>query len=85
MRRIVILLSLLPLAACGLFESKELRTLRKSPDYRAGYQDGCNSAWSPDADKRHERFDRMRFFAASGMLLAVFIGVLIITTLASGA
>jgi hypothetical protein len=58
MRRPVILLCLLPLlllqSACGLFESKELRTLRKSPDYRAGYQDGCNSAWSPDADKRHD-------------------------------
>jgi hypothetical protein len=58
MRRLVILLCLVPAlllqSACGLFESKELRTLRKSPDYRAGYQDGCNSAWSPDADKRHD-------------------------------
>ncbi len=54
MRAIALLLFLVPLAGCGLFESKELRTLRKSPDYRAGYQDGCNSAWSPDADKRHD-------------------------------
>ena len=37
---IILLLLLLPLAACGLFTSKEIRTLRKSPDYRAGYQDG---------------------------------------------
>ena len=40
MRAIVLILLLLPLAACGLFENKEIRTLRKSPDYRAGYQDG---------------------------------------------
>jgi len=55
MRRVtIVLLLLLPLAACGLFENREVRTLRKSPDYRAGYQDGCNSAWSPDADKRRD-------------------------------
>ena len=54
MRRFAPLLLILPLAACGLFPSKAERALRKSPDYRAGYQDGCNSAWSPDADKRHD-------------------------------
>ena len=54
MRRIIILLLLFPLTACGLFESREVRTLRKSPDYRVGYQDGCNSAYGPDADKRHD-------------------------------
>src|SRR5882762_9603424 len=54
MRPILFLLMLLPLAACGLFADKEIRTLRKSPDYRAGYQDGCNSAWSPDANKRRD-------------------------------
>src|SRR5258708_37391355 len=54
MRPIILLLLLLPLAACGLFANKEIRTLRKSPDYRAGYQDGCNSAWGPDANKRKD-------------------------------
>ena len=54
MRAILLCLLLLPLAACSLFESKEIRTLRKSPDYRAGYQDGCNSAYGPDADKRRD-------------------------------
>lgn len=34
-----------------------------------------------DADKRRERFDRVRFATASGMLLVVFIGVLVGTTL----
>lgn len=54
MRRLAILLLLLPLSACALFTSKQERALRRSPDYRAGYQDGCNSAWSPDANKRHD-------------------------------
>lgn len=54
MRRISLLLLLLPLAACGLFPSKAERAMRRSPDYKAGYQDGCNSAWSPDANKRHD-------------------------------
>ncbi|HYS46702.1 MAG TPA: hypothetical protein VEM35_09695, partial [Rhizomicrobium sp.] len=54
MRPIILVLLLLPLAACGLFANKEIRTLRKSPDYRLGYQDGCNSAWGPNADKRRD-------------------------------
>jgi hypothetical protein len=54
MRRIALFVLLLPLSACALFTSKQERALRRSPDYRAGYQDGCNSAWSPDANKRHD-------------------------------
>ena len=54
LRRIALLLLFVPLAACGLFQSKEMRALRRSPDYRAGYQDGCNSAFGPDANKRHD-------------------------------
>jgi hypothetical protein len=54
LRYVLILLLILPLAACGLFQSRETRALRKTPDYRAGYQDGCNSAYSPDANKRHD-------------------------------
>ena len=53
-RASIFLLMILPLAGCALFESKKTRALRRSPDYRAGYQDGCNSAWSPDADKRRD-------------------------------
>ena len=34
-----------------------------------------------DIDKRHERFDRVRFIAASGMLFVVFVAVLVATTL----
>ena len=54
MRKILILLLVLPLAGCGMFQNKEIQRLRKSPDYKAGYQDGCNSAWGPDANKRHD-------------------------------
>ena len=49
--RLIALALLVPLSACGLFMSQETRALRKSPDYRAGYQDGCNSAQGPGADK----------------------------------
>ena len=55
--RFIALLLLVPLSslgACGLFMSKETRALRKSPDYRAGYQDGCNSAYGQGADKSQE-------------------------------
>ena len=34
MRRIALLLLILPLAACGLFPSKQNRALRRSPDYQ---------------------------------------------------
>lgn len=54
MTRWIALLLLLPLMACGLFVSKETRAMRRTPDYRAGYQDGCNSAYGPDADKSAE-------------------------------
>jgi hypothetical protein len=53
-RAAIILLMILPLAACGLFQSKQTRALRRTPDYRAGYQDGCNSAYGPDANKRQD-------------------------------
>jgi hypothetical protein len=53
-RALLFVLLILPLTACGLFQSRETRALRKSPDYRAGYQDGCNSAYGPDANKRRD-------------------------------
>jgi hypothetical protein len=54
MRPILLILLVLPLTACGLFANKEIQTLRKTPEYRAGYQDGCNSANGPEADKRRD-------------------------------
>jgi polysaccharide chain length determinant protein (PEP-CTERM system associated) len=38
-----------------------------------------------DLDKRHERLDRMRFLGASGVLFAVFIAVMVATTIAARA
>ena len=42
--RILVLLVLIPLAGCALFESKAERAQRNSPDYKAGYTDGCATA-----------------------------------------
>ena len=53
-RAVIFLLMILPLAGCTLFQSKQTRALRRTPDYRAGYQDGCSSAWGPDANKRRD-------------------------------
>ena len=41
---IVLIATSLLLAACGLFESSEMRAMRNTPDYKAGYSDGCASA-----------------------------------------
>lgn len=43
---------MLVLAGCGLFESRASRALRASPDYKAGYSDGCGEAAASDA--RHD-------------------------------
>lgn len=59
MRRLLALTLIVPLAACGLFVSGKERALRRSPDYRIGYQDGCNSAAPPGANKREEA-DKVR-------------------------
>ena len=63
MRRLIALGLLVPLTACGMFMSGKERALRKSPDYRVGYQDGCNSAAPPGANKREES-DNVRDEAA---------------------
>ncbi len=52
-RALVVLLLVLPLAACALFSSKDTRAMRRTPEYHAGYQDGCDSAYGPDANKRN--------------------------------
>ena len=48
-----VLILLLPLlAGCALFESKATRAMRASPDFRAGYGDGCASANNGSANPR---------------------------------
>jgi hypothetical protein len=49
---LLLLVLCLPLSACFLFESKQTRALRASPDYRAGYGDGCGTAASVSANPR---------------------------------
>lgn len=50
--RKLILLCLLPLAACTS------AALRKSPDFQAGYSDGCASASMQGANKRDTSYTR---------------------------
>jgi len=42
----------LSLAGCALFERPAQRALRDSPDYKAGYSDGCASASTSGANPR---------------------------------
>ena len=49
----------LALTGCGLFGPRITREMRRSPDYRAGYQDGCSSAPGPDANQRNG-FDQVK-------------------------
>jgi hypothetical protein len=53
--RKLILLSLLVLAACA---SPAERALRKSPDFQAGYSDGCASASLQGANARDTSLTR---------------------------
>lgn len=48
------LAALLVLAALSACESTADRAMKKSPDYRAGYSDGCASAGSQGADMARE-------------------------------
>jgi hypothetical protein len=51
--RLAIPVLLVPLlAGCGLFESKQTRAMRATPDYKAGYSDGCATAGSVSANPR---------------------------------
>jgi hypothetical protein len=49
------LILLVPLlASCALFESRQTRAMRATPDYKAGYSDGCATAGSVSANPRAE-------------------------------
>ena len=50
--RILLALALMLLSGCTLFESKAQRALRNSPDFKAGYNDGCATASTRGADPR---------------------------------
>lgn len=42
--RLALTVLLAGLCGCTLFESRETRLMRASPDYKAGYSDGCATA-----------------------------------------
>jgi hypothetical protein len=50
--RIFLAFALLFLSGCALFESKAERAQRNSPDFKAGYNDGCATASTRGADPR---------------------------------
>ena len=50
MRHLVSVCLLLLLCGCALFDSPAQRALRRSPDFKAGYRDGCASAGNRGAD-----------------------------------
>ena len=52
LRTLAVVCLLLPLAGCALFDSKQNRAMRRLPEYREGYNDGCISAQEPDANMR---------------------------------
>jgi hypothetical protein len=58
MRELFFTAALLMLAGCTLFESPADRAMRHSPDFRAGYSDGCASASLEGANKRDTNLRR---------------------------
>jgi hypothetical protein len=52
---------LLLVAGCALFQSKETRALHASPDFKAGYADGCASA--QDSSRQSAARDDQAFAA----------------------
>jgi hypothetical protein len=49
----VLAAALFLLGGCGLFESPADRAMQKTPNYKAGYADGCASADAQGTDMRH--------------------------------
>jgi hypothetical protein len=48
----LVILSALLLTGCMFFETKQVRTLRHEPNFRAGYNDGCATATNEGANMR---------------------------------
>jgi hypothetical protein len=56
--RLVVLAMALLLSGCGMFSSRADRALRASPDFKAGYSDGCASAGNRGANPREDSLIR---------------------------
>ncbi|HWA30256.1 MAG TPA: hypothetical protein VG867_04135 [Rhizomicrobium sp.] len=55
MRAGLVVISLLALGGCAIFGGPADRAMRRTPDFRAGYSDGCAAATAPSANPRDER------------------------------
>ena len=54
-RRIgIVILATVTLCGCGIFGGPADRALRRSPNYRAGYADGCSAAAGGSANPREQ-------------------------------
>jgi hypothetical protein len=51
-RTFTLILAGFTLAGCGLFPNAQERTMQKSPNFRAGYSDGCAAASVTGANPR---------------------------------
>jgi hypothetical protein len=51
---LLIALALPLLSACIFFEGPEARAIRKSPNYKQGYEDGCATVSSKSANYREQ-------------------------------
>ena len=49
---LALLLGTLLLAGCAFFDSPEERAVRNSPNFKAGYEDGCAAATAQGSDLR---------------------------------
>lgn len=52
-RLVLLALSAFLLAGCMFFETPADRALRRQPNFRTGYADGCATATNEGADMRH--------------------------------
>lgn len=54
--KLAVLPLLFLLSACGLFASPQQRAEAKTPNYRAGYDDGCAAASTEGANPREKAY-----------------------------
>jgi hypothetical protein len=51
----VVMLALLTIGGCAVFGGRSDRALRRSPNFRAGYSDGCAAATAQTANPRDDK------------------------------
>jgi hypothetical protein len=61
----LVMIGALALAGCGLFPSAAERAVQKSPNFRAGYNDGCAAASATGANPRERPYREDALYKAS--------------------